>query len=132
MNKKIALLPWKTEYNEAAIYSLVDQSGKRYIGQALHLQERLKTHMQELNRIANNTDCYTTENVKLYEAVQNGAIFRVKILYYFPYHKITINNLRFYENYYLQKFGGLDNTYNVAPVPPPCWNHKEFNKVLLK
>lgn len=30
---------WIDDYNGAAIYSLVDENGKRYIGQAIHLQQ---------------------------------------------------------------------------------------------
>lgn len=39
--EKKEVLTWDTDYNGSAIYSLVDENGKRYIGQAKHLQHRL-------------------------------------------------------------------------------------------
>ena len=50
----LAIGKWDDMYNGAAIYSLVDQDGKRYIGQAKKLQNRLEQHRISLNNIVRN------------------------------------------------------------------------------
>lgn len=122
---------WIDDYNGAAIYSLVDDKGKRYIGQALHLQQRLETHRRALNKAfkePNNIEI--VENANLIKAVRNGVKFKVEILYKIPYHETTKNMLRYYENYYFQKYGGYNDTYNITPIYAPVWHYEGYNKII--
>ncbi len=132
MDKKryLAIKKWNDDYNDGAIYSLVDANGKRYIGQAKHLQNRLHTHRIELNRIYNGgTSC--VEGKKLIDAVKGGAVFTVEILRKIKWYEMTINELRFWEGYYLEKYGGIDNTYNTIPAYYPNYNFEPDNEVEL-
>lgn len=123
---------WIDDYNGAAIYSLVDDKGKRYIGQAIRLQQRLETHRQVLTRAFKHKDVYVVENENLVNAVRNGIKFKVEILYKIPRCKATVNMLRYYENYYFQKYGGYKNTYNIAPISAPVWSCDHFNIIKTK
>lgn len=123
---------WIDDYNGAAIYSLVDDKGKRYIGQAKHLQQRLETHRRALTRAFNNKEVYVIENENLVNAARNGVKFKVEILYKIPWYENSVNMLRYYENYYLQKYGGLKNTYNSIPVYVPNWSYAPANDVTLE
>jgi hypothetical protein len=122
---------WDDLFDGSAIYSLVDQNGKRYIGQAKNLQNRLDTHRRELNKAYQGRNVRINEGAKLIEAVKNGVRFRVDILKKFQWHEATVNNLRYWENYYLENYGGVDNTYNFAPIPYPVENFEDFNSVEL-
>ncbi len=122
---------WKDDYNEAAIYSLVDENGKRYIGQAIRLQNRLETHRRALNKAYKEPDNEEiTENANLIKAVREGLKFRVEILYKIPYYERTKNMLRYYENYYHVKYGGYKNTYNIAPIYAPNWHYEKDNEII--
>lgn len=118
---------WIDNYNGAAIYSLIDENGKRYIGQAIHLQNRLETHRRALTRAYKHKDAYVVENENLVNAVRSGLKFKVEILLKIPREETTVNRLRYYENYYFQKYGGYKGTYNIAPIASPIWNYKQFN-----
>lgn len=122
---------WDDDYNGAAIYSLVDERGKRYIGQASRLQNRLETHRRELNRAHKSRDTIVSEGAKLADAARNGARFRIEILEKIDWSKSSVNNLRYWERYYLNKFGGLENTYNSGEIPDPVWTYEAFNDVAL-
>lgn len=123
---------WDDNYNGAAIYSLVDKTnGKRYIGQAKHLQQRLETHRRELNRIIYNPNCLTAEGIKLKNAVIKGSRFKVEILHKIPELSACVNELRYWESFYHNKFGGYENTYNTAYVIEPEWYCEPYNDVEL-
>ena len=133
MSKKyISLEKWDDDYNGAAIYSLVDSEGKRYIGQATHLQDRLETHRRQLNKAITNPEGECAEGKKLIDAVKNGMKFKVEILEKIPDDKATVNILRCWEAYYLDCYGGYDNTYNSAAMPSPVWSYEEFNRQIQK
>lgn len=129
----IAIDKWGDDYNGAAIYSLVDKTnGKRYIGQAKHLQQRLDAHRINLNRAIRDVDWETcSEGNKLLDAVRRGSRFKVEILHRIPELKASKNELRYWECYYHDKFGGYGNTYNTAYVNEPRWNLKEYDDVEL-
>lgn len=122
---------WKTDYTGAAIYSLVDENGKRYIGQTMNLKRRLYIHNREFNMIHDDPNAYTTEGKTLSEAIRNGRVFTVEVLEYVPCLAASVNNLRNLELYYYEKYGGSANTYNTAPIIPPLVNHEPFNMVTL-
>lgn len=122
---------WDESYDGSAIYSLVDPNGKRYIGQAKQLQNRLNNHRRELNKVYKNKNTRILEGSELIEAVKNGIRFKVEILKKIPWYEATVNNLRYWEHYYLEKYGGIKDTYNVAPIPQPVENYDEFNSVEL-
>lgn len=131
MKKGKVLDNWSDSFDGAAIYSLVDDNGKRYIGQTIKLQNRLHTHMRELNRLYRDNEAPTTEGKKLADAARDGVQFTVDILKKFRWYEVTVNNLRKWESYYLEKFGGVHNTYNTAPVPYPNHLHDDDDAVIL-
>ena len=123
---------WIDDYNGAAIYSLVDENGKRYRGQAIHLQQRLNTHRQELNKAYKRNTIEVVENVELANAARRGIKFKVDVLYKIPWYNATKNNLLYYENYYLEKYGGYKNTYNKAYIPMPRWDYEKDNNIKIR
>lgn len=126
--EKKELLTWDTDYNGSAIYSLVDENGKRYIGQAKHLQHRLWGHRSALRR-ALNGNIYYSEGAKLVEAVQNGTTFKVEVLKMFPdVYEVARNTLAYWEQYYLDKYGGIEGTYNGTYAMPINKYYEPFNK----
>lgn len=129
--KNDVLADWDVDYNGCAIYSLVDNKNKRYIGQSTALRSRLKEHHYQLNRASKHEDAEVTENKKLVDAVRSGETFRVEVLKIMPLLESNINNLRYWEKHYLEKYGGLENTYNSAPIPLPDWNYHPMNDILL-
>lgn len=131
MKDYTALKNWNDDYNGAAIYSIVDRNGKRYIGQAKHLQQRLDAHRQALNKAYKGIDVNVIENQNLVNAARNGETFSVEILYKIPWYKASRNMLRYYEKYYLDKYGGYKNTYNIAPVYAPNFNYMPYNEITL-
>lgn len=122
---------WDDDYTGSAIYSLVDNDGKRYIGQAKSLQARLNTHRQQLNLAYKNEKAIIPEGKKLIDAVRDGKKFKVQVLKKLMWNETTINNLRYWESYYLEKYGGINNTYNTAPIPLPVWNCRSLNEITL-
>lgn len=105
----------KDPYNGAGIYALVDNYGKKYIGQAKHIQDRIKVHRINMNKIF-LTNCFHGENDKIHEAIMAGKTFDVEILEKIPQEKATRRYLYEREIYYYCQYGGIDNLYNVAPL----------------
>lgn len=123
------LKKWDTQYNGAAIYSLVDDNGKRYIGKTMHLQDRLNTHRQELSKIYRTKgNTYTHEGQKLADAAMNGVVFHVEVLLEVPPESVTVNLMCLLEWFYFYKFGKIDGTYNSTYPTDPCWSHKPYNQ----
>ena len=134
MGKKIdhrdrsAVLWWDTEYDGSAIYALVDENGKAYIGRAKHLQNRLKTHRSNFRRILANK-ATAGEGIKLTEAVLRGEKFHAEILKDFPeVYEASQNTLAYWEEYYFKKYGGLEHTYNGTGAMPINTYYEPFNK----
>lgn len=123
--------PWEEEYAGAAIYSLVDANGKRYIGQAMHLQERLNSHQKALAEMLQHPEKRPLEGLKMIKAVRSGVKFRVEVLKKLEGGEATINNLRYWEGFMLEQYGGIENTYNSQIPPVPIWNHEPFNYVIV-
>lgn len=64
-----AVLWWDTEYDGAAIYALVDNEGKMYIGRASRLQKRLRTHRRALQKARDGSSgSFNGEGHRLVEA----------------------------------------------------------------
>ena len=120
---------WNDDFNGAGIYSLVDENGKRYIGQAVHIQNRLEHHRIQLNKAWKDRDAMIYEGNKLIDAVRNGARFRVEILKKLSWDDATVNILRYWESFYLDYYGGLENTYNGAVISAPVWSYEPFNDI---
>lgn len=131
MKEYIILQKWDDDFNGGAIYSLVDEGGKRYIGQAIHLQQRLNTHRIELNS-AYKGNPHSSEGSKLYDAGRRGVKFHVEVLKKFKWNEVTVNNLRYWEKYYLEKYGGVENTYNSTCVYEPNYSYEPFNDAILE
>lgn len=131
MKKYIAIKKWDDDYNGAGIYSLVDENGKRYIGQAKHIQNRLHAHRVNLNRCAKGLEPSCIENANMINYVRNGGVFTAEILYKIPWYESTENELRKQEGYYCEKYG-YKNIYNSAPVPSPIWTYEKMNDIELR
>lgn len=125
-----ALEKWDDDYNGACIYSLIDSNGNRYIGQAMHAKQRYNQHRQELSKAKRGIPS-SNEGLKMREAVLSGAVFRFEILIKIDWQDASINILRDLEKYYLDIYGGIDNTYNTAPVTSPNWRCVHFNDVYI-
>lgn len=128
---KDLLKNWETDHTGAAIYSLVDSEGKRYIGQTKNLKRRLYLHHQSLNAIYNQKNPLSMEGKKLFEAAKHGTEFNVEVLKVIPWYEVTENNMRFWEKFYVDLCGGLNNTYNTGVLFTPNYGCEDFNTVSL-
>lgn len=141
MRKKIdhrdrsAALWWDTEYNGAAIYALVDDDGKMYIGRASRLQKRLYAHRRALQRARDRSPgSLGGEGHRLVEAAAQGKKFEARILRKFPEEEVTMNVLRYWECHYYKQYGKKKNPwdiaynlYNSTAPNPPVWHYKPMN-----
>lgn len=130
MKEFIAIKKWDDEYNGAGIYSLVDENGKRYIGKAKHIQTRLHTHRNNLNRCAKGMEPYGIENENMMNHVKAGGVFHVEILHKIPWYKATHNEISRCEVYYCEKYG-YKNIYNSAPATSPNWHYAPLNEITV-
>lgn len=128
----IAIGEWHDDYDGAGIYSLVDQDGKRYIGQALNMQRRLNQHRIALNKVAKNEPGRVAEGMELVDAVASGKRFHVEILKKIDKFNVTKNVLNYWEKYYFEQFGGYDGTYNSQDLYEPRWDYEPYNDVSIK
>lgn len=128
----LCLQKWEDEYNGAGIYGIKDKTGRYYIGQAKHIQKRLHQHRQFLNMAARGREPASTENPHLLEIARNGGKLWAEILHKIPWNEATDNNLRYYELYYYNKYGGFEKTYNVAPVNAPLRHIESMNNITIK
>lgn len=102
------------EYNGAAVYALVDENGKRYIGSTVHLKNRIKQHSTYM-RTAIRDGHSGFLNAKLENALLKGTIFKCEILAKVNV-EITKKELEEMERIFLKHFGGIENTYNHIPL----------------
>jgi predicted GIY-YIG superfamily endonuclease len=124
----IAIKKWADDYNGAGIYSLTDENGKKYIGQSKHIQDRLHTHRQNLNRAAKNIEVHAIENEGLIEYAKNGGVLTAEILLKLPWNMATKNNLRHFEGVFCRKYG-YKNIYNSIEAYPPHWDFEPDNEI---
>lgn len=119
--ERIELLSWNTKYNGSAIYALVGSNSKQYIGQASHLQCRLIAHRNAFQRVMNATDeqietMHFNVGGNLVKAIREGITFHAEVLKSFPeVYQASKNDMFLWENYFIQRAGGLDKTYNDEP-----------------
>lgn len=118
-------------YTGSAIYALVDKNGKRYVGQAARFQERMRSHESAFQTILKGSDKKFPEGEKMVQAVKEGITFTAIILRKLEGGEATINNLRYWEDFYLTESGGIDGTYNMYKPPAPLWEHDPFNIVII-
>lgn len=102
------------DYNGAAVYSLVDENGKRYIGSTYNLQQRLNAHAVEFRKVM-RAEQTTFMGGKLMEAIKDGRRFRCEILAPLP-DDISKVHMRQIERACFLAAGGLDGTYNSSVV----------------
>lgn len=123
------IISWDTDFKGSAVYALVDEDGKRYIGQSKHLLRRLVTHRAALRRIRKGEHYYgSLENAKITEAVKNGKTFRVEVLKTFPdVYEASLKQLVYWENYYIEQYGGPEQTYNITYTPGVNPNYEPDN-----
>lgn len=127
-------LLWDTDYDGSAIYALVDENGKRYIGRASHLQRRLKAHRSAFRKILKSTpeqleQRYLSEGKKIVEALFNGTVFHAEILKSFPeVYEASHNELAQWETHFLKEYGGQEQTYNGTCATTPNPQYEPYNK----
>ena len=119
----LAIEKWDDDYNGSGIYSLVDQDGKRYIGQSKHIQNRLHQHRQGLNQVLRNSGRGEACS-GLVKAVEEGKRFKVEILKKFENSETSTDELRYWEDFYIKKYGGYDKLYNIAFVPSSNYGYE--------
>lgn len=123
----LAIHEWQTKYNGPAIYCLTGKTGKRYIGQTIHLQNRLNSHRRAFNRIVKGTVKERVESHVLTNAVSSGEMFTVEVLKRIPDTIATSSILSYWEQYYIKKYDTFHSGYNsgqsgtVNPFHGP-WN----------
>lgn len=101
-------------YAGAAIYALIDETGKRYIGSTNNLKRRLRTHNQGIRDALNcGHSCFSSW--WFVEAILAGHTFTVEVLAQLP-DNTTRQQREELERFYLQESGGRSATYNVMPV----------------
>lgn len=101
-------------YTGAAVYALVDENGKRYIGSTNNIQRRLKTHNQGI-RDAITCGRSAFSAWWFVNAIKAGHTFTMEILEQIP-PGTTRKEREAAERRHLQASGGLDATYNDMPV----------------
>lgn len=108
------VLWWDTEYEGAAIYALVDDDGKMYIGRTYTLQKRLHTHRRALNCARAGERGYTYEGHRLIDAAAAGKNFHAIVLKSIPPEKASENEVRYWECYYYQLYGKRRKPNEIA------------------
>ena len=101
-------------YSGTAVYALIDDEGKKYIGSTMNLNQRILFHASHIRTlIRDGKDGHLC--AKMQNAILSGKKFRVEVLEMFPggLSKEELNNK---EYFYLEKEGGLDATYNMKPI----------------
>jgi len=102
------------EYNGAAVYALVDDNGKRYIGSTLHLKDRIKQHKAMMRTVYNHGPNGFV-NPKITSALLEGLTFRCEILVMIN-TDVSKYELEEMERVFVKHFGGTNNTYNCKPL----------------
>ncbi len=101
-------------YSGTAIYALVDDQGKKYIGSSTDLKRRLLFHASHVKTLLRDgNDGFLCS--KMQEAILAGRKFRVEVLEMLP-SEISKEELNNKEYYWLEKEGGLEATYNMKPI----------------
>lgn len=102
------------DYDGPAVYALIDDEGKKYIGATNELKTRLQFHATHIKILLRDSiDGFLNEKMK--DAILHGRKFHVEILEKLPagISKEELNNR---EYYYLEKEGGCNSTYNMRPI----------------
>lgn len=102
------------DYSGAAVYALVDDDGKRYIGSTKNANKRIKQHYSRMKN-AKKKRKKGLPNDKIASAVKSGKKFRCEILLQIN-ADVTNKELREFERILLSFYGGIENTYNKAPI----------------
>ena len=111
---KTVLQGIQNDYEGAAIYALVDNHGKKYIGATSNLKRRLLFHENHIKQLlVYGIDGYVCK--KMVDAILEGETFHVEVLEMFP-DGISQEELNDKECYYLEQAGGLDATYNMKGI----------------
>lgn len=96
------------------IYALEDSKGKVYIGSSKDVRSRCLAHRSYMN-VCKDTGHSGFLNEDIEKAVLSGERFSCKVLATFDC-EMSSDELREIERIFIQKFGGLDNTYNKAKI----------------
>ena len=98
------------EYGGPAVYSLIDENGKKYIGSTVNLRRRLKAHASSIRLVQRKgMDAFISDAMA--DAVRAGHTFRWSVLETFP-ADIPDGILRLAELRHIEKAGGIDSLYN--------------------
>lgn len=118
---------WNDPYNGPVIYALIDENGKAYIGKSKKMNDRLRAHRIDFNRIGKGLMPHH-EGEKLIQAINDGHIFSVKIL--IKPMSVTHNQLCELEKYFFKLYGGINNTYNSTYPTEPNYMYKGYNIII--
>lgn len=105
-------------YTGSAVYSLVDDCGKKYIGSTSNLKRRINFYSSCIKRLLHDgADGFLC--AKMQKAILEGRTFRLEVLEMFP-DGISEEELNNKECFYLEQEGGLEKTYNMKPIKLKC------------
>lgn len=127
---KDSLLTWDFELPRGgAIYCLADEDGKRYVGQTRNLPSRLRMHRTNLDYAHTHPTEWFFYNQKLIRAARDGMHFKAECLRILP-DDADVAERSFWEEYYINKFGGLYLSYNINPAPYISFPNNEYENPL--
>ncbi len=107
------------DYDSCGIYALVDEKGKRYVGSSIHVKTRIIFHKTHLSFVKRGWGSGHV-NKKMADAVKQGVVLKAELL-----EKVADESLLWKrEQYYINKFGGLENTYNEVMIPRKNYGKK--------
>lgn len=111
--KKPPIISNIPDYNGAAVYALIDDKGKAYIGSTLHLKMRIMQHNSMMRTVCPGSRNGLV-NSKIASAILEGRTFRCKVLVK-VYEQVSKHELEDIERVFINHFGGNENTYNMKP-----------------
>lgn len=97
-------------YTKSAVYALVDDRGKKYIGSTNNLNRRIKSHDREMRTVLSGKNSGFLSN-SMTDAVLSGRTFHVEILA--AYDFIDRDELTKIEKACVIAAGGPGKTYNA-------------------
>ncbi len=115
MRNRNTMLSNVPNYKGAAVYALIDEDGKKYIGSTCNFKNRMLRWRVSMMK-AVNAGCYVGNGPQsISEAVIAGHRFRAEIIEMLP-PNISKSDLLLHEKNALDAAGGVENTYNSVRI----------------
>lgn len=114
MRRKPSIISNIPESDICGVYALEDSKGRVYIGSSKNIRSRCIQHKTYMN-ICKETGHSGFLNEKIERAVLGGEVFSCKVLGSFSC-EMSSAELREVERLFIQKFGGIENTYNKLGI----------------